>query len=225
MKHRDYFSDTSRAEGLKTIGYFGDSFCASRSKTSWCKVLARKIDRWPVHWGTEGASIWNTFLTIEDMLVKDTLPDTLFLCYTEPYRIYHPTLSLTPNSTGSKQEHNKIYGAADMYRVHLQNNKKDDLAYRYSLQWFDQNVLKPLEAKHEIIQIWSMPPTEISSSNMEINLTTGLMIKQSILDFAYRCVGAGPGFKFDPSWGNHMSDENNVAFANHILPKVEAYLK
>ena len=220
MRERDYFSDPSNAVGKKTIGYFGDSFCASNTKESWCQVLAKNIDRWPVHWGTEGGSIWHVFMQIEKMIEDSTLPDTLFICYTEPYRLYHPELALTPGSIGDTETHK----AADMYRVYLQHNEKDNVSYRYSLQWFDQHVLKELESKHDIIQMWSMNPKDIMCPQTQITLKTGLCFEQSILDFAYRIVGAGPGFTFPPEWPNHMSDENNIKFAKQIFPKVIDYL-
>tara|TARA_Y100000592_G_scaffold35145_1_gene55788 strand:- start:1855 stop:2529 length:675 start_codon:yes stop_codon:yes gene_type:complete len=223
MKERDFFSDPKNFVGQKTIGYFGDSFCASNTKFSWCQVLAKNINRWPVHWGKEGSSIWHIFLEIEKMKEQDTLPDTLVICYTEPYRIYHPDLSLTPgtNSADNKEIHN----AADLYRVYLQNNLKDNLAYRYSIQWFDQHILHDLQDKHHIIQMWSMNPKDIMNPQTPIDLTTGLVFEQSILDYAYRIIEAGPGFNFPPEWQNHMSDENNIKFAKHIFPRVSEYLK
>jgi hypothetical protein len=151
------------------------------------------------------------------------LPDTLVICYTEPYRIYHPDLSLTPATVREGNE--EIYKAADLYRVYLQNNLKDNLAYRYAVQWFDQHVLRDLESKHQIVQMWSMDPMDIMNPQTKINLTTGLVIEQSILDYAYKIVGAGPGFIFPSEWQNHMSDENNTKFAKNIFDQVSEYLQ
>ena len=210
---------------MKTIGYFGDSFCASDHHTSWCCLLAEQLQRQPVNFGQQGGSVWKTFLTIERMQKEGTLPDTMFFCYTEPYRLYHPELQLSQGSEPLEEKHNEIYRAANLYYTHLRNHEKDDLAYRYALQWFDREVLKPLEPKHEIIQMWSMDPADVSASGMQIQLTTGLVINESILNFAYRYVDAGPGFKFDPAWGNHMSDKGNKDFARHIGSKIESYIK
>ena len=221
MKERDYFTGKVRPENTASIGYFGDSFCADNSKHSWCQILARNISHWPVHWGKEGSSIWHVFLTIEEMILNKTLPDTIFICYTEPYRIYHPELSLTPGSFNETE----VGKAADMYRVYLQNNLKDNVAYRYAVQWFDQHVLKDLESKHKIIQMWSMDPKDIMNPQTKIELKTGLCFEQSILDYAYRSVNAGPGFNFPPEWSNHMTDHNNLTFAKHIYTKVSEYLK
>ena len=60
---------------------------------------------------------------------------------------------------------------------------------------------------------------------MKIKLTTGLVINESILNFAYRYVDAGPGFKFDPAWGNHMSDKGNRDFARYMGNKIESYIQ
>jgi hypothetical protein len=210
---------------MKTIGYFGDSFCASDHHTSWCCLLAKQLQRQPIHFGQQGGSIWKTFLTIEQMQKEGTLPDTMFFCYTEPYRLYHPELQLSQGSEPLEEKHNEIYKAANLYYMHLRNHEKDDLAYRYALQWFDREVLKPLAREHEIIQMWSMDPADVSVSGMKIQLTTGLVINESILNFAYRYVDAGPGFKFDPTWGNHLSDKGNRDFASHIGNKIESYIK
>ena len=221
MKQRDYFKGKVRPENTPSIGYFGDSFCADNSKLSWCQILARHISHWPVHWGQEGSSVWHVFLTIEEMIANGTLPDTIFICYTEPYRIYHKEKSLTPNSGNGDQ----LKRAADMYRVYLQNNSKDNLAYRYAIQWFDQHVLKNLESKHKIIQMWSMDPKDIMNPQTKIKLHTGLCLENSILDFAYRSVNAGPGFQFPKEWSNHMTEDGNYDFAKHLYQQVNSYLK
>ena len=210
---------------MKTIGYFGDSFCASDHHTSWCSLLAKELYRQPVHFGQQGGSVWKTFLTIEEMQTNGILPDTMFFCYTEPYRLYHPDLQLSQGSEPLDEKHNEIYRAANLYYMHLQDKQKDDLAYRYALQWFDREVLKPLEGKHEIIQIWSMDPADVSVSGMQIHSTTGLVINESILNFAYQYVDHGPGFKFDPSWHNHMSEQGNIDFAQHLKDQVENYIE
>ena len=46
---------------MKTIGFFGDSFCAGREPESWCVLLASKLNAKVVSWGEPGRSIWTTF--------------------------------------------------------------------------------------------------------------------------------------------------------------------
>ena len=45
---------------MSTIGFFGDSFCASNQLDSWCNILQQKLkcDRIR-HFGEPGRSIWS----------------------------------------------------------------------------------------------------------------------------------------------------------------------
>ena len=70
---------------MDTIGFFGDSFCDSKADHSWCVLLADKLEQDIVHMGRGGASIWNTFMSYETLVQRDTFPDTLVFCWTEPY--------------------------------------------------------------------------------------------------------------------------------------------
>jgi len=209
---------------MKTIGYFGDSFCASSRRISWCQQLAKKTKRTAVHFGKPGGSVWDVFVEIERMIKDNTLPDTLFFCYTNPYRLYHRSLSLQVGSSAPNERLKDIYDAANRYYAYVQDKRHEDLRYRYSLQWFDQQVLKPLERKHEIIQMWSMDPRLISVTNMKINLGTGFFINESVCEYAYKHIGKGPDHVFNPKWENHLTDQGNSDFANHIFDKIKSYI-
>ena len=136
------FKPTGLLFYMKTIGYFGDSFCVSKKRDSWCVLLAQKLDLEIVHWGTGGASIWNTMLEFNNTTAK---PDVIIFCWTNPNRLYHPTLPLTPNAVPIPAEDPQVFAAAESYYKYLQNDEKDKLASRYALQWFDQNELKLYE--------------------------------------------------------------------------------
>ena len=56
------------------IGYFGDSFCESKAKDSWCVLLADRLDAEVVNWGSGGASIWKTLMEYESFKEKDIIP-------------------------------------------------------------------------------------------------------------------------------------------------------
>ena len=83
---------------MKTIGYFGDSFCAGREPESWCVLLADSLNAKITHWGEPGKSIWTTFFKFNQLNKLNRLPDVCVLCYTEPYRLYHPSLILSANT-------------------------------------------------------------------------------------------------------------------------------
>ena len=82
----------------KTIGFFGDSFCAGREPDSWCVLLAKKLNANVVHWGEPGKSIWSTFINFNNFRLNNDLPSFIIFCYTEPFRLYHPKIILSANT-------------------------------------------------------------------------------------------------------------------------------
>ena len=204
------FKPTGLLFYMKTIGYFGDSFCVSKKRDSWCVLLAQKLDLEIVHWGTGGASIWNTMLEFNNTTAK---PDVIIFCWTNPNRLYHPTLPLTPNAVPIPAEDPQVFAAAESYYKYLQNDEKDKLASRYALQWFDQNELKPYEDSHKIIQMWSFKPFETANKDAGIKLSSGTFIDESMFAFS-KSAGEKDG------WGvgtiNHMTVEQNQQWADKV---------
>ena len=202
---------------MTTIGFFGDSFCESQARDSWCVLLANKLDCDITHWGKGGASIWNTFIEYEHLEEQDVLPDIMIFCWTEPYRLYHRTLPIAKGAIPIAGADKNIYKAADMYYVYLQDYAKDELAYRYALQWFDQNELAKSSDK-KIVQTWSIKPFELSGKSIDIKLTTGKFIDESMLMFAWD--GVPKEIKFDPALSNHMSTEQNQRWADKVYQNI-----
>ena len=191
---------------MKTIGYFGDSFCASRESDSWCVLLAKKLGLDTKHWGTGGASIWNTMLEFNNMRKK---PDVIVFCWTTPNRLYHHSLPLTPNAVPIPGEDHNIFDAAESYYKYLQNDEKDMLAYRYALQWFDQNELKQYKSTHKIIHMWSFFPEDIT-------LQSGNTLGEGMIQFAWGGSKPDKDYKDDLHQSNHMSSEKNQQWADKI---------
>ena len=204
---------------MNTIGYFGDSFCESQKKDSWCVLLADRLNSKVTHWGIGGASIWHTFMEYEKLLRLDKLPDTLVFCWTEPYRLYHPETPLPKGVVPYPGPDENLWKAADMYWVYLQNYRKDELAYRYALQWFDQKELPKAKDK-KIIQMWSMKPFELSGEPCDLKLQTGMFIDDSMLMFAWGGKTPEPGFKFDIDLANHMNVEQNEQWAQKVYDRL-----
>ena len=199
---------------MKTIGYFGDSFCESRNKDSWCILVAESLGAKITHWGKGGASIWNTFMEFERIEKVGNIPDICIFCWTEPYRLYHKDLPLAKGAVPIEGVDPNIYKASDMYYVYLQDYKKDEIAYRYALQHFDSSILSKYTDK-TILQTWSMRPFELSGNKTDITLKTGLFLDESMLMFAWN--GEPKNVKFDINLSNHMTSEQNQSWANKIL--------
>ena len=204
---------------MQTIGYFGDSFCDSKADHSWCVLLAEKLGHDVTHWGRGGASIWNTFMAYETMLKADTFPDTMVFCWTEPYRLYHPEVPLAKGAVPYPGPDQNLWKAADMYWVYLHDYRKDELAYKYALQWFDQHELPKAKDK-KIIQMWSMKPFELTNRRCDITLQTGKFLDESMLDFAWGGKTPESGFKFDINLANHMTVEQNQKWADKVYDEL-----
>jgi hypothetical protein len=203
---------------MKTIGFFGDSFCESNAKDSWCVLLAKMLNCQITNLGKGGASIWHTFIEFEKKLKNNTLPDILIFCWTEPYRLYHPQLPIAKGAVPIKGEDLNIYKAADMYYVYLQNYDKDELVYRYALKWFDLHELSKIKDK-KIVQMWSMRPFELAGKNNDIILETGIFLNESMLMFAWN--GVPKDIKFDINLSNHMTIEQNKMWADKVYTTIK----
>ena len=195
---------------MTTIGFFGDSFCASTNADSWCVVLSKKLGLDIIHWGIGGASIWNTILQFNRLTTK---PNIIVFCWTEPNRLYHPRLPLTPNGVPIAGEDPKLFDAAKTYYKYLQNDDKDKLAYQYALQWFDQHELKKFADKHKIVQMWSFFPESIK-------LHTGKIVNESMVRFAWGGDTPNKDYHNDLLTSNHMCSDKNQQWAD----KIEALL-
>ena len=66
---------------MKTIGYFGDSFCASNQPESWCNILQEKLGAGSVrYFGNPGRSIWSVFFEYNKLIEQNAVPDISIFC-------------------------------------------------------------------------------------------------------------------------------------------------
>ena len=198
---------------MKTIGFFGDSFCASNQPESWCNILQEKLGCERPRWfGQPGRSIWTTFMQFNHLVKTARVPDISVFCWTEPYRLYHPSLILSANTEPLEGVDPKVYEALDDYWKYLHNYDKDEMAYEYALRYYDQNVLSNIDK--EIVQMWSFRPFETAGKDAGITLTAGKFIDESIFDFS--------GGK--DAWGrgdiNHMTVEQNQQWADKVYDRI-----
>jgi len=105
---------------MKTIGFFGDSFCASNQPESWCNILQKRLcyDRIR-HFGEPGRSIWSVFFKFNQLIEQDKVPDISVFCWTEPYRLYHPNLILSANTEPMKGVDPSVYKTLENYWKYL----------------------------------------------------------------------------------------------------------
>jgi hypothetical protein len=200
---------------MTTLGFFGDSFCAGREVDSWCVLLSKKLDARIVHWGEPGRSIWTTIMQFNRLKDQNLLPDICVFCWTEPYRLYHPNLILSANTEPLEGVDPDVYKALDDYWKYLHSYDKDELAYRYAIQYFDQHVLSNVDKK--LIQMWSFRPFETAGKDAGIRLQSGIFIDESMFAFS-KSAGEKDG------WGigtiNHMTVEQNKQWADKVYERI-----
>ena len=210
---------------MKTIGFFGDSFCAGREPESWCVLLANQLNARITHWGEPGRSIWTTFFKFNKLNKTNRLPDICVLCYTEPYRLYHPSVILSANTEPAEGVDPKIYEALEQYWTHLHNYDKDELAYEYAVKWFDHDVLSKIKNK-TIVQMWSFRPFETAGKDADIKLKSGIFIDESMLSFSKQDCEAENSKKSGAinlcdKGINHMTIEQNKLWADKVYKKIK----
>ena len=133
-------------------------------------------------------------------------------CWTEPYRLFHPSLILSANTEPLEGVDPDVYKALDYYWKYLHNYDKDEMSYEYALKYYDQNVLSKVNS--EIVQMWSFRPFETADKDAGIQLTTGTFIDESMFAFS--------GGK--DNWGkgtiNHMTEEQNEQWAQKVYDRI-----
>lgn len=210
----------------RTIGFFGDSFCADQQSESWCLILAKKLRATIVHWGEPGRSIWSTFMNFNNFKSKDNLPDFNVFCYTEPFRMYHPKIILSANTEPVPGVDPKVYKALDEYWVHLHSYEKDMLSYEYALKWFDHDVLSKIKDR-TVIQCWSFRPFETYDRDAGIKLTSGVFIDESMyklsVDDRPDLYKQGLPKPWSKELYNHMTAEQNEYWADKVYQRIKEY--
>jgi hypothetical protein len=204
---------------MRTIGFFGDSFCASNQPESWCNILQEKLGcPRAIHYGEPGRSIWSVFFKFNQLIEQDRVPDISVFCWTEPYRLYHPSLILSANTEPLEGVDPAVYRALDDYWKYLHSYDKDEMAYEYALRYYDQNVLSKVSKR--IVQMWSFRPFETAGKDTGIRLQSGTFIDESMFSFA-----KGPEMATDISWQarhiNHMTVEENQQWAQRVYERMK----
>ena len=197
---------------MKTIGFFGDSFCASNQPESWCNLLQERLgcDRIR-HFGEPGRSIWSVFFKFNELIRKNRVPDIAIFCWTEPYRLYHPELVLSANTEPLEGVDPAVYKTLDNFWKHLHSYDKDEMAYEYALRHYDQNILSQIQS--QIIQTWSFRPFETAGKNAGIQLQTGVFIDESLFAFSKNNKERDG---WEPGTINHMTGEQNQRWADRV---------
>jgi hypothetical protein len=81
---------------------------------SWCNILQERLGADRISsFGEPGRSIWSTMIKFNKLIEQGRVPDISVFCWTEPYRLYHPTLVLSANTEPLDGVDLNVYKALD----------------------------------------------------------------------------------------------------------------
>jgi len=150
---------------MKTIGYFGDSFCAERINghsllhryDSYMVKLENHYGCKTVNTGVGGSGVWD--LIINQFNVLENVPDVCVFFWTKPGRLFHREVRklsvghvLQPKWYSYNPFKKPVYDAAKGYYLHLLDWEKEQLEYLSAIEYFDRHTLSKLNSK--IVHIW-----------------------------------------------------------------------
>lgn len=229
---------------VKTIGFFGDSFCAREGMRhaddvgefeTYLRKLRRHYSAQIVNTGHGGSSVWDLVLNqLMPLIRSNTVPDVCVFVWSDAARLYHPEVrNISIGNAGEPHEtHQPVMDAAHSYYKYLFNQEQKDLEYRSLLYYIDNVILTQLPSETRIIHLWSFGwPTETAraghySPNSIMYPHTwrnGVEIRPALVSFSDdhndQWESRGPWVFI-----NHMyGDEKNNMIANWIIEAVENY--
>ena len=150
----------------KTIGFFGDSFCATTSSlhslmngyTTYINKLVNHYGVDIVNLGHGGSSVWDVVLTqLQPLIDANSIPDICVFVWTDPSRLYHKSVR-NINCVSSEGTHlldRSVWRAAKQYYRQLHDYEQTKLAYTSLLQYVDNNILSALPTTTKVVHLWS----------------------------------------------------------------------
>jgi hypothetical protein len=207
------------------IGFFGDSFCSEISSLqnigrydTYIKKIKNHYNAKIVSLGVNGSSYWDTILQQFEPF-KQNLPDVCVFVWTEPNRLYHPTIrSINHGSAQSQKIKHGLPGttyyntwkSAEQYYIYLHDMEKARLEHLAALYYFDKVILPQYNSK--FIHMWSFESA--------YDWTTGVEIKSPLYSVI---ADKDQGFKFDLTPNHIPSNAKNKIVADWIINAIDNY--
>jgi hypothetical protein len=222
----------------KTIGFFGDSFCAKETKfwsnyKTYISMLSHHYNAKIVNLGCDGSSISDTIIhQFMPFFKNNTVPDICVFVWTDPARLFHRTIrNINYASVKECSSKNPIWTAAKNYYEHLYDHEFSEFEYTALLSYFDNTVLSSLPKNIKIIHLWSFGnPTEwnvkgFSPENVSYyyNWKTGVEIRPPLITVSLSTSTTSTLEDFNNDWGpNHLSSkEKNETVFNWIKTAID----
>lgn len=159
----------------KTIGFFGDSFCAEKTNhhsliykyKTYIHLLAKHYDAKVVNLGKGGSSVYDTvLLQLQPFIDSNTVPDICVFVWTNSGRLFNRKVrrinhksALTYKPSFFNIFEKNIWQAAKAFYENLYDHEKEELEYKALLNYIDTIILPKLPEGTKIVHLWSFGVT------------------------------------------------------------------
>lgn len=156
----------------KTIGFFGDSFCAEVSNhhsiiygyKTYMKRLAEYYDANVVNVGHGGTGVWDILLIqLDPFLKSNTIPDICVFVWPIPGRLFHRKIrrlnqadALYPKLHTYNPLKRHVWKAAKEFYENLYDQEKEELEHLAAMRYIDQVVLSKFPSSVKIVHMWAV---------------------------------------------------------------------
>lgn len=215
---------------MKTIGFFGDSYCADyeneHSKTNnydtYIKQISDSLGLEVVHLGVRGSSIWDTYLVqLKPFIDSGNIPDITVFTWTTNGKLFnrnHRHIHLVSSFFGDKVDED-VKDAASKFYKHLYDEEKDELEYTSFIQYLDNNVFANWPKDKKIIHMWSFGTLTNPTQSHE------QLLNRPTLQFHHRWINGAemrpPMFAFSRNLFQQSMEKMQAAIADKKLPNIK----
>lgn len=213
---------------MKTIGFFGDSYCAVNNDLScfapeyqniqtYISLLATKYNLEITNLGYPGSSVYDCLLLQFDPLrLSNTLPDVTVFVWTDPGRLFHRTIRDINFGTSQQSKHlGSEWEAAYLYYKELHDFDLSKFQCQSVMYYYDHAILPEIVDKTKIIHVWGFGEfigkkfdrnKPLNSKDLEYGYRwkTGTEIRPALSTLSVTGIDPGP---------NHIGsqEQNNIA--------------
>jgi hypothetical protein len=186
---------------VKTIGFFGDSFCANvncpgnTNYETYIKKLKNHYEASLVCFGHGGSSIYDLFLIQLKKYLEYKIPDVCVLVWSGPDRLFHRDIR-NINFSSAINEDNRyfnrtkteeselIWSTAANYYKYLADMEYIELQYISILHYIDHTFLPTFEDKTKFIHMFSYSKSISEKYIPYYNFKTGVQINPPLFNLS-----------------------------------------
>lgn len=168
---------------IKTVGFFGDSFCTKLNNPhsiehGYQTYIEQTRDYYNaniVNLGYGGSSVWDALLIqLNPLIASKSIPDVCVFVWTNSGRLFNRTarsIHASSGIAGYRPEKEKwfetaypgktnpftkdLWEAAKQFYLYLYDQEKEELEHRAILEYIDNNVLSTFSSSTKIIHFWA----------------------------------------------------------------------